>query len=121
MAQNILTVKDLSVSYKAHGKGLFGEEKKIQVLNGVSFEMKEGEILGLVGESGSGKSTLAKAVLGLIPYQGEVTNSSAHSQIAFRRSEAACLHCPGADAKPEAPFCRRACFCPGCNGAGPDP
>lgn len=70
MAQNILTVKDLSVSYKAHGKGLFGEEKKIQVLNGVSFEMKEGEILGLVGESGSGKSTLAKAVLGLIPYQG---------------------------------------------------
>ena len=84
MAQNILTVKDLSVSYKAHGKGLFGEEKKIQVLNGVSFEMKEGEILGLVGESGSGKSTLAKAVLGLIPYQGEVTNSSAHSQMIFQ-------------------------------------
>lgn len=84
MAQNILTVKDLSVSYKAHGKGLFGEEKKIQVLNGVSFEMKEGEILGLVGESGSGKSTLAKAVLGLIPYQGEVTNSSAHPQMIFQ-------------------------------------
>lgn len=57
--KNILTVKDLNVCYKK-GAG------KQQILNHISFEMKQGEILGLVGESGCGKSTLAKAVLGLV-------------------------------------------------------
>ncbi|GAB2834370.1 hypothetical protein GCM10022221_36530 [Actinocorallia aurea] len=41
-------------------------------VDGVSFEIGEGEVLGLVGESGSGKSSVARALAGLVPYEGEV-------------------------------------------------
>jgi oligopeptide/dipeptide ABC transporter ATP-binding protein len=57
-AETVLTVENLSVSYKVQG----GE---VRALDGVSLEIKEGEIVAVVGESGCGKTTLAKAVLGL--------------------------------------------------------
>lgn len=43
------------------------------VVQDVSLELKQGEILGIVGESGSGKSTLIKAVMGLLGTEGTVT------------------------------------------------
>lgn len=43
------------------------------VMQDVSLELKQGEILGIVGESGSGKSTLIKAVMGLLGTEGTVT------------------------------------------------
>ncbi len=41
-----------------------------QVLNGVNFDLYEGEVLGLVGSSGAGKSTLVHSLMGLLPWRG---------------------------------------------------
>jgi peptide/nickel transport system ATP-binding protein len=56
----ILQIKDLKVSFQS-GK------KFVAAVDGISFELKEGEILGIVGESGSGKSVTSLATMGLIP------------------------------------------------------
>ena len=40
-----------------------------KILNGVSFELHENELLGVIGPNGSGKSTLIKALTGILPYQ----------------------------------------------------
>jgi peptide/nickel transport system ATP-binding protein len=68
----VLAVRNLSVEY-GRGAGLLGKARPGQVaVADVSFELKAGETLGLVGESGSGKSTTGRAVLGLVPFTGEV-------------------------------------------------
>jgi peptide/nickel transport system ATP-binding protein len=68
----VLFVKDLAVAYGTRS-GWFGSGKApAPTVSGVSFELAAGTTLGLVGESGSGKSTIGKAVLGLIPFAGEV-------------------------------------------------
>ncbi|HWP10080.1 MAG TPA: ABC transporter ATP-binding protein [Polyangiaceae bacterium] len=59
MADHVLEVEDLRVHYVTR----FGA--KIQAVDGVSFKLKQGEILGIAGESGCGKTTLVAGCMGL--------------------------------------------------------
>jgi peptide/nickel transport system ATP-binding protein len=64
--QPLLIIDQLYKRFPMKGL-LFSKEKKyVHALNGVSFELKKGETLGVVGESGCGKSTLAKLISGLL-------------------------------------------------------
>ena len=64
----VLTVDEMKVHFPIQVKGgLFGKRKPLKAVDGVSFDLRPGETLGVVGESGCGKSTLARGVLKLIP------------------------------------------------------
>ena len=64
--ENLLNIKDLKVFYPLIGGTLKRQLGVIKAVNGISFEIKTGETLGLVGESGCGKTTAALAILGLV-------------------------------------------------------
>ena len=67
-ATPVLEVVDLAVQFSVRRSSLRNPGARIlQALDGVDFELAEGETLGVVGESGCGKSTLARAILRLIP------------------------------------------------------
>jgi len=65
---SLLSVKDLDVTYILK-RSLFGKPlQTLKGVDGISFDIMEGETLGLVGESGCGKSTLGRALLRLIDH-----------------------------------------------------
>ena len=63
----LLSVKDLK-TYFYTNKGT------IRAVDGVSFSLRKGEILGLVGESGSGKTMTSLSILGLVPSPGKIVD-----------------------------------------------
>lgn len=80
----ILEVRGLCSSYRERDNALFCKKRR-QVLREVSFQLSQGEVLGIVGESGSGKSTLAKVILGIHrDYQGEIVHHSLRPQMVFQ-------------------------------------
>lgn len=69
----LLTVKDLKKYFPVRGGIWPGERSEVRAVDGVSFEIRRGETVGLVGESGCGKSTTARLILRLLePTNGEV-------------------------------------------------
>jgi peptide/nickel transport system ATP-binding protein len=67
-SEPMLEVDDVKVHFPINvGGGLIPKRKPLKAVDGVSFDLRKGETLGVVGESGCGKSTLARAVLQLVP------------------------------------------------------
>jgi len=60
MSEILLSVKDLHMHY-------ITEEETIKAVNGLSFDLREGESLGLVGETGAGKTSTALCIMQLVP------------------------------------------------------
>jgi peptide/nickel transport system ATP-binding protein len=69
--QPLLSVRNLVVEYR--NSGMFGGGRAFRAVDDITFEIREGEVLGLVGESGCGKTTTANVIAGLVkPTGGEV-------------------------------------------------
>ncbi len=69
MSKAFMEVKNLSVTFRNDGIFSSGEVKAVK---NVSFSLRKGEVLGIVGQSGSGKTTVGRAILGLVPYSGNL-------------------------------------------------
>jgi oligopeptide transport system ATP-binding protein len=76
MKKKVLEVKDVKTSFFTH----LGE---VQAVRGISFDLHEGEILGIVGESGSGKSVTSLSVMNLIDHPGKIKEG----QILFHQED----------------------------------
>lgn len=59
---SIISARDVNVILNAH-----------HILEGITFDIEPGEIAAIIGPNGSGKTTLLKTLLGLVPYEGEIT------------------------------------------------
>ncbi|MCA6544097.1 MAG: ABC transporter ATP-binding protein, partial [Pseudanabaena sp. M074S1SP2A07QC] len=71
----LLSVRNLQVSFR-------GDEGIVHAVKNISFDLAQGQTLGIVGESGSGKSATALAIMGLLGESGKVTNG----EVIFRPS-----------------------------------
>ena len=69
-ARPLLAVEDLTLDFRTR-------QGEVHALDGVSFDVSRGEIVGVVGESGSGKSVLAYAIMGLTDAAGRVRSGRA--------------------------------------------
>ena len=69
-SEPLLSVRDLRVTFRRHG------EEPFSAVDGVSFDVRPGQTVGLVGESGCGKSVTSLAIMGLLPERGNTVEGS---------------------------------------------
>ena len=67
MSEHLLSVQDLHTSF-------FTDSGEVHAVNGVSFNLDAGEVLGIVGESGSGKSVTAYSIMQILADTGRITS-----------------------------------------------
>ena len=65
----LLEVKDLHTSF-------FTDAGEVKAVNGVSFNLERGKVLGIVGESGSGKSVTSYSIMGILAGSGKIVSGS---------------------------------------------
>ena len=101
-----IDLKNLVIEYQRLGKPPF------RAVDDVSFQVREGEIVGLVGESGSGKSTIGRCALGLIPAASgefrllgeELTSMNRKELKSLRRRIGVIFQDPAASLNPRLPI-----------------
>jgi peptide/nickel transport system ATP-binding protein len=79
--QYLLEVKDLTTTFQSN-------QQSFHAVDGISFHLKKGEIIGVVGESGCGKSVTSLSIMGLIKPPGKVTQG----QILFKGNDLLALN-----------------------------
>ena len=108
----LLVVKDLVKHFNVTGGGIIQRTvAEVQAVSGVSFDLRQGETLGIVGESGCGKSTLGRTILQLTPatsgsvrFEGhELTTMSAKAMRRVRRDLQIVFQDPYASLDPRMP------------------
>ena len=91
-AEPLLSVRDLWVTFSVSG------EEPFRAVDGVSFDVRPGQTVGLVGESGCGKSVTSLAIMGLLPKRGNTVEGTA----VFDGEDLLSLS-PAGDARPARP------------------
>ena len=71
MTEPLLQVRDLHTHFTS-----FGGTRVVKAIDGISFDLREGETLGLIGESGCGKTTTCLSVVGLLPAGAKIVSGS---------------------------------------------
>lgn len=91
---NLLTVQNLHKAFKVSANRPGAAKQLLKAVDGISFELKTGETLGLVGESGCGKSTTGKLLLrliepddGIINFDGQTVTGMPKRQLTALRRE----------------------------------
>ena len=69
----VADLREVKVGFDIRGGVLNRVTHRVHAVEGVSFDIRAGETFSLVGESGCGKSTIARAIVGLVPHQGQIT------------------------------------------------
>jgi len=106
-AKPVLEVTDLVIEYPKRGR-----IPAFRAVDGVTFDIKPGEILGLVGESGSGKTTVGRASIGLLPVHSgsikvlgeEIAGADMKSLRSIRRHTGIVFQDPASSLNPRLPI-----------------